>query len=206
MRGGELEAELYPEPAPLAQLTRDAEYATHGLREILGDGEPEARTSVLTRGGVVGLYEGRQNGLQLIGGDARTRVFHFEAHAGMAGAVELSGRVQRHIAMLGELRGIAEQIDDGLHDAGGIPEQAWPGDAIVDVQWNAACLELRRDDLAYTRKQVPDIDLDLLQGELSGFDLRQVENVVDDVQEMTGRVADDSELLRFGRGHRALAE
>ncbi len=84
------------------------EAATHQLELTSGDRQSETRSAMLTP--TVPLLKGVEHALPDFVGDACTGVFHLET----PGAVCPAEHAQRDDAALGELHGVAKQIDEHL--------------------------------------------------------------------------------------------
>jgi hypothetical protein len=118
---------------------------------------------------------------------------------------ELAGRLPLHadrdFAPLGELEGITDQIHENLANPRRIA-----GDAIGNVrcglprQLETALLRLPRERLQRLPDHFADVERNRVDFESSGFDLGEVEDVVDDAQERFARLFDEPQALPlFGR-------
>ncbi len=187
------------EHAPLPRLALDRAIAAQQDRDALGDRETEACTTEAPRDRAVRLLERAEQVRELLGRDADAGVSNLEVRAFALGLV---GDAQLHRAPLGELDRIAEQVHDRLADARRIREHL-RGDRRREGDFERDALLVRahaherrdlRDDVHETRR-------DPLHIEPAGFDLRQVEDVVQYVEQMTAVAAHD-----FEQAPRLLAE
>ena len=87
----------------------DPDAATVHLDDLLGDGEAEAGPALGLGVGVVDLVELLEDALQLLGRYPRTRVGHGNSE------VAVHGRCgDAHLASVGELDGVADEIEEHL--------------------------------------------------------------------------------------------
>ena len=114
-------------------------------------------------------------------------------------------RHQPHVAAIGELERVGEEVGEDLPHAQGVAEHVTaPGfeQAAVDVdaEHELAAMRERGVGVAQRAQQLGQIESGGLQRELAGFDLRQVEHVGDDGRQGL-RVVDDlvEVVLAFGR-------
>ena len=89
------------------------------------------------------------------------------------------------LALFGELDGIVAEVDQDLPKPQRIAA-AMGGDRGLDVedQFQPLGRGLLGDQVADVVEHLFEIEIDLLDRQLAGFDLREVENVVDDAEEM----------------------
>ena len=200
------ERQVQRERAALPRLALDADLAAEEARELAADRQAEPCSAVATRGGAVGLLEGLEDELLLVLRDAEAGVLDRECDHVFGRIrerrrrVSLSRRrqvdVKRDAALVGELEGIAEQVTENLQDALAVGFQR-DGDVGVDVEVEVDLLlgrhrlegrlELLRD---VRERNVGRVDLDL-----AGLDLRQVEHLVDQVEEVRACAVDRLRVL-----------
>ena len=109
--------------------------------------------------------------------------------------------VDDHLALLGELDRVREQVEQHLPQARGVPDDSCRR-LLVDeaAQLDPLLPRARRDDLERALDALPEIDRLLLELELARLDLRVVEDVVDHVEQGVSARADDlGELALLGR-------
>ena len=192
----------------LALLALHPHRPAHQLDETLRDGEPEPGTAVAAGGGGVDLAEGREQPVHPVLGDADPGVPNGELEAVRARPGGLGVDVDDHLAFLGELDRVRDQVEQHLPQAGRVPHDSCRH-VLVD---EAAQLDLllprtRRDDVERALDALPEIDRLLLELELARLDLRVVEDVVDHVEQGVSARADDlGELALLGRQLRAEEE
>ena len=116
-------------------------------------------------------------------GDADAGVAHREAHDHAVVRRRRQLRATHDLAALGELDGVAEQVDEDLAQPAGSPRSA-ARDVRVDAARAAPgpwLVRARREQLARRpRRPSRRSNVDGLELELAGLDLREVEDVVDD--------------------------
>ncbi len=171
---------------PLA--ARHADPAAHRGDEALGDRQAEPGAAVAARGGVVGLREGREQARQRRLRDADPRIGDGEAQ-GAAGLGRLDA--DQHVAGFGELEGVVDEVAEHLPQAHGIARDGARhvrGDERREVEalGPRPLAEQRRHRVGDLRR----IDRDALQLQLAGLDLREIEDVVDDRQQVLSGAGD----------------
>jgi len=109
--------------------------------------------------------------------------------------------------VLGELEGVADEVDEDLAEAGAIAADQGGEVAVEPVEevefllGGAGCEQVEHafDDFA-------EVEGDVLQLQLTGLDLGVVEDVVDDGQEGLAAGADGVDVVALGGGERGLVE
>src|SRR5207249_2073898 len=139
----------------------------------------------------VDLAEGREEPVHPVLGYADPGVPNGHVETVRARAGGLGTDVDDHLAFLGELDGVRDQVEQYLPQAGRVPDDSCRH-ALVD---EAAQLDLllprtRRDDVERALDASPQIDRLLLELELARLDLRVVEDVVDHVEQRVSARAD----------------
>ncbi len=102
----------------------------------------------------------------------------------------------RYFTCFGELDGIADQIEQDLDEAQGVANQV-VGYVRCDVveQLQTPLAGLQRADVTEVTQTGVETEGRLLEMHHAGFDLRQVENVVDDPEQSLGRVIDLAQIV-----------
>src|SRR5205085_11467045 len=93
-----------------------------------------------------------------------------------------------------ERAGVAEQVEKTLLQLCTVGVERSGIVRVDDLEPVAAGRRERRDDRAYLLDQRLEIDLFEIEVHLARFDLRQVENVVDQIEQMPPGVADFGEV------------
>ncbi len=111
-----------PEGRAHAGRAAHAHLALHEAGEALDDGEPEAAAAVVPGGGGVDLGEGLEQAIEPVGGNADAAVGHLDAHLDLL--AQPPGRAgDEDVALVGELDGIADEVQHDLPQAPGIAVQ-----------------------------------------------------------------------------------
>ena len=155
------------------------------LDQLRGDGQAQPGAAVLARGRAVGLREGLEDQLLLLGGMPMP-VSRTAKCSPTSSAVDVAARRSTHdLAALGELDGVADQVDQDLAQPAGSPTRAVGhvgGDVAGQLQALARGragqrLHACRSSMSRRSKSIA------LEVELAGLDLREIEDVVDDRQQ-----------------------
>ena len=166
--------------APPAHAAFDPDPPAHALHQPGGDGQAQSRAAVLAPGGIVGLLEHLEDHAQLVLGDADSGVGDGEVEHGFVFRLRLGGHVEDHFALLGELEGVADEVDDDLAQAAGIAGQAlrYVGvDMTGQLQPLFVCPEGQRPHRV--AEMLAEIEGDTFEVDPAGLDLGEVEDVVD---------------------------
>ena len=172
-----------------------ADVAVHHAGQLAADGQTQARAAVLAGGAVVGLLELVEDRRQPLDRDADARVG--DGHGDVAGRVaRVDHATDPDLARLGELDGVAHQVEGDLADAGGIaPEVAVGVGREVEDQIQVPGLGGGTQQGLDVLQQAVQVEGHALQGQAVGGDLGVVQDVVDDVQQRFHRTRDDLQVL-----------
>src|SRR6185312_4802781 len=166
------------------------------LDQLLRDGEAEAGAAKAAGDALVGLGEFGEEIADYRAGNADAGIGDLDTQDDTAriglGAIDLG----YDAAALGELDGVAHQVEQDLTDARRVAAQG-PARLLVDVGAQRQVLLHRFgrhqvDDLAH---DLGDIEIDDLELKASGIELRDVEHIVDDGQKAIGELADKLGVL-----------
>ena len=198
------------ERAALAGRADQPDLAAEQRRQLAADREAEAGAAVLAAGAGVGLLERLEDQPLLLGRDAdagvgdldRDRALH-EPQNRMIRRPSGDHRLHphRHLALRGELEGVRQQVLQNLLQALGVAGER-ARQRVVDVDVEREVLGLR-----HVVERALDAVAQRREGDLLGFDgdgarldLRQVENVVDQREQVgAGRVDVLGEVHLLGR-------
>ncbi len=182
------------ERAALAVDAGEADFAAQEHGQLAADGQAEAGAAVLARGAGVGLLEGLEDEPLLLRRDADAGVLDGEGDdlLGLAQHRVIDAPARRgkadtdvHMALRRELDGVGEQVLEDLLQALRVADQ---GARQVGVE-----MHMERQVLVFGH--VPEVAIDGvaqagerdlldLDGDGAGLDLREVENVVDQVEQV----------------------
>ncbi len=124
--------------------------------------------------------------------NADAGVAHFAAEQRALSLVDSSTlHVDGHFALLGELHGVAAEVDENLTQARRVALDELGQLRIHDArELQALAVRLDGEQPRHVLDGVAQVEVDVLEIELARFDLGEVENVVDDREQRRGAVAD----------------
>ena len=103
--------------ASLALLALRPDAAAHHAHDALGNGKAQPCAAMLARDGGVGLRERIEDGVNLIGGNTRTRIADAKMQSGRFAFLHVEGHLQRNFAGFRKLDRVADQIHQNLLQA-----------------------------------------------------------------------------------------
>ena len=176
------------------RLALDVDAAAHALDQHLCDGEPESRPRIRGSGAVLLLGERLEGVREELLAHARAVVLAGEAVAGDSSLAAELGEARADVAARpGELDRVREDVREDLLDVGRAADDAH----VVDLRAHRVGEEVDAaldgldlgDHAALVRKLV---DVEALLGELdvAALELAHVEDVVDDREQVAGRLPD----------------
>ncbi len=198
-----VEADGEPEDRATRGRVVDADGAAHQFHQLLRDRQAEAGAAVAARGRIVGLREGLEQARPRFARDADAGVVHLEAQHDRLGVLAGHAHPRQDAAFIGELDGIAEQVGHDLAQPVRVAADRHR-DVVGDVEVEADPLagRLRGIHVVDVVQQVPQVEIDVLDGQLAGLDLGKIEDVVDDHQEVLARALDQGGVVALGFGER----
>ena len=147
--------------------------------ELPRDRQPEARAAEAARRASVRLGEALEDRGEALLGDADAGVLHLDAHRHPIPIALRLLRDARDLAALGELDRVADQVDEHLAQAHRIGAEDRPGDHPgVEAEVDLLLARLVAEDLRHLVEQRADVDVDRLERHLAGFELGEIEDVV----------------------------
>src|SRR6516225_448914 len=175
--------QAHGEHRTFARLARHRDVAAHHARELAGDGEAETGAAETLRGRDIGLSELLEQLGLLFGGHADAGVGDCELDP--VPTVSDPARPQPDLAFLGELAGIAQQVEQYLPQPHGVHGQCT--EVLLGVDDEAVLVLLgqlasRADHLLDQWCQLHGLWVEF---ELTGFDLREVEYLVDEAKKVS---------------------
>ena len=171
--------------------------AAEHLGEALADREAEAGAAVLAGGRVVDLAKRLEQAVHAVGADADAgvgdRELQLVARGGVAVALgELAGADgDGDLAAGGELDGVADEVDEDLAQAGGVGDEPRRGARVDDRgEVEALVAELAGgDEVDHGLDEAAQLEGVVLELELVGLDLGEVEDVVDEGEQRVAGAA-----------------
>ncbi len=175
-----------PEGAALAQFAVDADLPAHQLDEQLADGQAEAGAAILARGRRIGLGEFFKDFRPLVGGQADAGVGHRQAQMTQI-AFFADLHVDHDVPARGELDRIRKQVGDDLPHARGIALHAARGRRrIMHHQLQALVARIDALHLRHGFDFMQQVERDRFELQLARFDLGEIEDVIDQLQQAFG--------------------
>src|SRR4029077_13892890 len=106
-----------PECASVTGYTLDADLPPHLFHKLLANGEAQTGTAELPCGRGIHLGKRPEQKSLCFGGNADARVDHGKFDPGALGSFFPSSHMNHHLALVGELDRIANEIDENLPEA-----------------------------------------------------------------------------------------
>ncbi len=168
----------------------------HQIHQTAADGQSQTGAAKAAGGGAVGLLERLEEAGLLLRTQADACIPHFEFQDGDLLVLPDPMNGYHHLTGLGELDGIAYQIDEDLAQAQGIAQQL-VGHIGIDAEPECQLLGsgLGPQKPVQIAQHVRETEFEPLQIELARFDLGEIEDVVDDAQQGAGRTVDPLEIV-----------
>ena len=167
------------EPAPFAWNAFHLQFASHLPDQVIADGETKACAA--GGGACLRLHERFKNRPERLGLDAHTRVADLEDESPLAA----TGNRQLHVARWRELDGVAEQIQEHLPQ---MPAVEYDASRHVRSRRHGQpqALPVRRfgDDIGEVGDELREIGWAFFDIQSSRLDLRKVEHVVDQLEQL----------------------
>ena len=176
------------EGAALAQLALDGDFPAHHLNELGRNGQPQSRACAPAGGRVIDLLERLKDQGLLLLGDADAGVRDRKRKLRLFGGPRDNHDVHRNPALFCEFHGIADQVGQNLAESAGIAHQRIR-DIRMDPQYKVEPFLTGpvSERIERVLQAVAEAERNAGQFQLAGFDLRDIENVVDDGQKRVRR-------------------
>ena len=189
-----------PEIRAASRRAVHTDLTAHQFGQLPRNGEAETGAAELARRRTVGLLETLEEAAALLRINADPAIDHREMQQQIAFAFLHDADVDGDLALLGEFDGIVGVIDQHLAEAQGIADQC-PRHARADVddQLQALGRRLFRDQPGDVLEHPVELELDVFDDHLARLDLREVENVVDDAEQMLARALDLVQVIALAR-------
>ena len=157
---------------------RRLQAAAHQLAQLAGNGHPQAGTAEAPTHGGVGLGEWIEDARQPVSGNADTGIFHADQQQSV-----LLDQLQLDPALLGELDGVAEQVEQYLPQAEGVGLQAGLRCPIIQQQFQSLALGLQLQHLDQLLAQGAQVEQLQLQLHRTALEPGGVQDVVEQAQQ-----------------------
>ena len=189
-----------PEPEGAAEPRHavHGDLAAHQLHQLARDGEPEPGAAALPGDRGVDLGEALEEPALGLLRDADAGVAHRHLEPP---APRLVVEARHHAAGLGELHRVADEVHQHLPEPGGVADhrRRHPGRGRRD-HLDVAVAGARRHQRRHVAGQPADVHRRRVEGDPVGLELREVEDVVEDVEELARRVRRRSPPARAAPG------
>ena len=177
-----------PESAALAGSALNPDFAAHQVDQPLADGQPEPGATILAGHRVVGLLEGIEQPRLRCAFDTDAGIGDREAQ--LQGVVGLGQRLhtQADRTVVGELDGIADEVDQHLPQTQGVALQEGVGDVFRQfaAQLQAFFLSLVLKHADHTVDTLRQRQWHFFQHHPVSLDSRQIEDVVEHTKQAAG--------------------
>ena len=181
------------EPCREVELAAHARFALrpdgafHHLHQAFAYGEPEAGAAVFSGGGRVGLRKRLKEARALLRRHADPTVANRELQLDAVLKLFLDRHDQHYLAVIGELDRVVDQVDEDLTETQRITHQVRRNIGLRgDQELELLVLSLVTHNDGEIVERIFKLKFGLLDIQLAGFDLGEVQNVVDDAQQGLG--------------------
>ena len=201
------------EGGAFAGIALDPDLAAHQLGQAFADGQAQPGAAVVASGGGIHLLERFEEAVLPVQRDADAGVAHGEMEQPLFRVAEKSvscswpngmlrapcaggGDFDDDFALVGELHGVADQIDQDLPQPGHVADQDL-GNGVVHQAGEVEVLlgGLGRQQIQGLLDAGVEFEGMVFQFEFAGFDLGEVEDVVDDGQQGVGAAAGGLDVI-----------
>ena len=199
-RGALAEPRGKPKSAPLADLTLHRDVAAHHFGQLFGYRQAKAGAAIIAGGRGVGLLEGLEQALDLRLGHADAGIAHGKLDELAVGGILQNANLDGDLALLGELDGVVAEIDQDLTEPERIAAEMG-GDRGLDLEDQLEPLGrgLLAHQVADILQHLVEIEIDVLDRQFAGLDLREIENVVDDAKQVLAGTLDLLHVVALAR-------
>ena len=202
---GQVQAD--PEFRAFARRAVDADFAAHLLDQALGNHQAQAGAAGLARQRVVGLAERLEQRAHVLAGQADAGVLHADAQLHAVFLFFFDHRAGDDGAFAGELDRVADQVGQDLLEAQRVAHQRQRRVAVDQAhQLQLLGMGGGGEDGQGVLQQVPQVERDAVEHQLAGLDLREVEDLVDDAQQVVGGFFDGAQVVQLARGQLAFLQ
>ena len=177
-----------------ARRAAQLDFAAEQARQLAADRKPQSGAAIFAAGAGVGLLECLENDLLLLGRNADAGIGDLEGDDGLRlaenrvcrGPADRRGRnLELNAAAVGELERVGQQVLQHLLQTLGVGHQAASKGRIeIDLERKLSRVRFVAERAAHGIKQIGEEDLFGIDRDRAGFDLRQVENVADEVEKV----------------------
>ena len=171
--------------------------ALHRLDQSRDNGKPEPDAAIAARIGSADLRERIEQVRLGVFGNARTRVAHDQRDTL---AVRTGARLDQHRARLRELDGVARQVEEDLPQPAGIANHVRREIGMHHARnVEPRRVRARRQQLGHILHQLIRIERRDIERNVARFHAREIEHVVEQVQQARARFANGDGIVALGR-------
>src|SRR5262245_40533748 len=174
-----------------SRLALDPDAAAQQLGEALRQRQSKARPPEAPLQGMLDLRELVEDAFLILFGDADARVGDGEDH-GLVVGVQLGGHSD--LSVLGVLQRVRDEVAENLRDLALVGPHGWNVLRLVEEEADRLVEEKRTQHAAKRAKQIGDLELADAHVDLAGFDLREIQEIVDDLGKVLGSLAQIDDL------------
>jgi len=174
------------ENTAFARFAGHTDIAAQQGGQVTGNRQAQACTAVTAIGGAVGLAESFEDAFLLIRGDTNAGIAHGKGNA----LPRRAGHRQADLALFSELDGVGQQVLEDLLQALAISkQQGWRALLHVHLEAQFAVHCQRLEHATQAIHQALDAGVFRAHFQLAGFDLGNIQDVVDQVEQViAGRI------------------
>ncbi len=175
----------------LAALPRGAlhpDLTVHQLHQIVRDGQTKTGATIFAGGRAVSLFKGVEETLALLGCHADTAILHTALQPDLAISLVTACQPDNHLSLLGELDGIAGQVEQDLAKPQGIAAQTVRQiSGQIEQQRQPLFPRPKRRQIRQPLEHLVELEIHLLQLLLARLHLGEVKDVVEDPEQVVRR-------------------
>ena len=180
-----LEREIEPESRTLPRYRIEIHLAAHQLDELAADRQAQSGAAELSRGRGVGLGKCTKEALLVPDRDSDARVDDLETHVTAIAVFVHEAHTHHDFSVGRELDGVRRQVEQDLLDAHGVAQQRFRHVGVhVDEELQVLIRGRRRKNPTHVIGDAFDVESDLFHLETPGFDLGEVQDVIDDGEQV----------------------
>ncbi len=187
----------------LRAFTRRAVYTdftAHLLDQALGNHQAQPGAARLARQRVIGLAERLEQRAYILAGQADAGVLHADAQLHAVFLFFFNHRPGDDSALAGELDRVADQVGQDLLEPQRVAHQRQRRVAVDQAdQFQLLGMGGGREDGQGVLQQVAQVERDAVEYQFAGFDLREVEDLIDDAQQVVSRFFDGTQVVQLAR-------
>ena len=169
--------------AASARLAFHPDFPAHHFDQLLGNGQPQSGAAEFSRDRSVCLDERGKQFVHVLRGDPDAGVGYGKRQSGLFLGLFQAGDLNVDLSFFGELDRIAGQVDEDLPQSHGISHQGAGyilGD--IDDQFQVFFSGFFTEHIGHFFQHIAQLEVQTLHVEFAGFDLGEIQDVVDQPQ------------------------